>query len=167
MRRKISWSGRLTGLLVTTALALIFVTTAVLAAGKPAPDFTLKDTAGKDHTLSQLKGKVVVLNFFTIWCEPCRKEMPDLNSIFKEYQKQGVEMLGICIKADPLQLRFLAKQMNLNYPFLVGTDKVDEDYGGVVVVPTTFIIDRQGNITKTIEGARKKEDFLKEIKPLL
>ena len=139
----------------------------VLAAGKAAPDFTLKDTTGKDITLSSLKGKVVVVNFFTIWCQPCRAEMPDLDSIYQEYKKQGVEMLGICLKADPAQLRFMAKQMGLTYPFLVGTDKVDNDYGSIAVVPTTFVIDRQGNIAKKIEGARKKEVFLKEIQPLL
>jgi len=150
-----------------SALAILALTGTVWAAGKAAPDFTLKDVTGKDYTLSQLKGKVVVVNFFTIFCQPCRVEMPDLNQIYKENKAKGLEMLGICLKADPAQLRFLAKQMALDYPFLVGTDAVDQAYGSVAVVPTTFIIDRQGNIVQTIEGARKKEDFLKVIKPLL
>jgi len=93
--------------------------------------------------------------------------MPDLDKIYQEHKKQGVEMLGVCLKTDPAQLRFLAKQMGLTYPFLLGTEKVDNDYGSISVVPTTVIIDRQGNIAKKIEGARKKEVFLKEIQPLL
>ncbi len=153
-------------------VCLMALLTALLAAsgwgaGKEAPDFTLTDVTGKDYSLSHFRGKVVVLNFFTIWCQPCRTEMPDLNKIYQEYKNQGLEMLGICLKTDPMQLRFLAKQMGLDYPFLVGTDKVDADYGSIAIVPTTFIIDRRGNIAKKIVGTRKKEDFLKEIKPLL
>ncbi|MEW6388750.1 MAG: TlpA disulfide reductase family protein [Thermodesulfobacteriota bacterium] len=149
------------------ALVILALASSAWAAGKAAPDFTLKDVTGKDYTLSQFKGKVVVVNFFTIMCGPCRQEMPDLNQIYKENKQKGLQVLGICLQTDPPMLRFLAKQMALDYPFLVGTDKVDQAYGSVAVVPTTFIIDRQGNIVQKIEGTRKKEEFLKIIQPLL
>lgn len=156
------------GRMLTLALmALLMATGVSFAAGKAAPDFTLPDTTGKTYTLSQLKGKVVLLNFFTIWCQPCRAEMPDLNAIYKEYHDKGLEMLGICLKADPMQLRFFVKQMNLDYPVLAGTDKVNKDYGEIVGVPTTFIIDQQGRIVHKIEGARDKAEFLRLIQPLL
>lgn len=138
------------------------------AAAKPAPDFTLPDVLdGKEYSLSQFKGKVVLINFFTFFCGPCREEMPDLNKIYHENKAKGFVTLGIGLSSDPSQLRFLVKQLNLDYPVLAGTDKVSKDYGGVEVVPTTFIIDKQGNIVHKILGTRKKEEFEKLIRPLL
>jgi peroxiredoxin len=135
--------------------------------GDAAPDFSLPDTAGNTVTLSQFKGKVVVVNFFTVTCQPCRHEMPDLSAIYTENKDKGLVMLGICLNVDPNQLKVFAKQMNVAYPFLVGTDKVSKDFGEIVAVPTTFIITREGKIAEKIEGARKKEEFLKLIAPLL
>ena len=135
--------------------------------GSPAPDFSLVDTSGNTVSLSQMQGKVVVVNFFTIWCQPCRHEMPDLNAIYKENKDKGLSMVGICLNADPNELKVLAKQLNLDYPVLLGTDKVNHDYGEIVGVPTTFIIDKQGKIVDKIVGARKKDEFLEVIKPLL
>lgn len=136
--------------------------------GKSAPDFTLKDVLeGKEYALSQFKGKVVMINFFTFFCGPCREEMPDLNKIYQENKDKGFVTLGIALSSDPTQIRFLVKQLGLTYPVLTGTDKVSESYGSVVVVPTTFIIDKQGKVTNAILGTRKKEEFVKMIQPLL
>jgi len=136
--------------------------------GKNAPDFTLKDVLeGKEYALSQFKGKVVVLNFFTFFCGPCRDEMPDLNKINNELKGNGLQTLGIALGSDPTQIRFLVKQLGLEYPVLSGTDKVSQAYGDVVVVPTTFIINRQGKIVHAILGTRTKEKFVEMIKPLL
>ncbi len=138
------------------------------SASKAAPDFTLKDILqGKEYTLSQFKGKVVLINFFTFFCGPCREEMPDLNLIYKEYKDKGFETLGIGLSSDITQLRFLVKQLNLDYPVLMGDEQVSKAYGGVEVVPTTFIIDRQGNVVHKILGTRKKEEFVRMIQPLL
>jgi len=161
MKKRSTW---LAGVLM---VALLAGATSLLAADKPAPDFTLQDTAGKNYSLSQFKGKVVVLNFFTIWCQPCREEMPDLSAINNENKDKGVQVLGICLNADPNQLRFFVKQMNLSYPILAGTDKVNQDYGSIIAVPTTFFISKDGKITKKIEGSRTKADFLSMIKPLM
>ncbi len=138
------------------------------AAGKPAADFTLKDVLqGQDYTLSQFKGKVVMINFFTFFCGPCREEMPDLNKINNEMKAQGLQTLGIALSSDPTQIRFLVKQLGLEYPVLIGNDKVSDAYGSVAVVPTTFIIDKAGNVVHKIEGTRKKEAFEQLIKALL
>ena len=137
-------------------------------AGKAAPDFTLKDVLqGKEYSLSQFKGKVVVINFFTFFCGPCRDEMPDLNKINNELKGRGLVTLGIALSSDPAQIRFLVKQLGLEYPVLTGNDKVSEAYGSVSVVPTTVIIDKAGNIAQRIEGTRKKETFVGLIQPLL
>jgi len=135
--------------------------------GRPAPDFSLPDLAGNTVTLSQLRGKVVLVNFFTVWCQPCRHEMPDLNAIYSEQKDKGVVVLGICLNADPKQLQVLVKQLKLDYPVLLGTDKVSKDYGDIVTVPTTFILNKEGQVAEKISGPRKKEEFLGMIKPLL
>ena len=157
--------------LVRTLLLVICILTGAApgwGANKPAPGFTLKDVLqGQDYSLSQFKGKVVMINFFTFFCGPCREEMPDLNKINNELRAQGLQTLGIALASDPTQISFLVKQLGLQYPVLTGTDKVSQDYGNVAVVPTTFIIDRQGNIVHKIEGTRKKEEFEKMIKALL
>jgi cytochrome c biogenesis protein CcmG, thiol:disulfide interchange protein DsbE len=137
-------------------------------ADKAAPNFTLKDVlTGKEYTLNQFKGKVVVINFFTFFCGPCRDEMPDLNKINNELKGKGLQMFGIALSSDPTQIRFLVKQLGLQYPVLIGNDKVSDAYGSIAVVPTTVIIDKQGNIAQRIEGTRKKEIFQKLIEPLL
>jgi cytochrome c biogenesis protein CcmG, thiol:disulfide interchange protein DsbE len=137
-------------------------------AGKAAPDFSLKDVLqGKEYSLSQFKGKVVVINFFTFFCGPCRDEMPDLNKLNNELKGRGLVTLGIALSSDPTQIRFLVKQLGLEYPVLTGNDKVSDAYGSIAVVPTTVIIDKEGNIAQRIEGTRKKEIFKKLIEPLL
>ena len=149
-------------------ICILAMTAGVSLAAKPAPNFTLPDILnGKEYSLSQFKGKVVLINFFTFFCMPCREEMPDINKIYNEYKGQGLQVLGIGLSSDPTQLRFLVKQMGLNYPVLKGTSKVGKDYDNVELVPTTFIIDKQGNIAHKILGARSKADFLKLIQPLL
>lgn len=163
-----------TRLRVLLQLSMAFLMVLCLAAagwaqekGKPAPDFSLPDTAGTTVSLNQMQGKVVVVNFFTIWCQPCRHEMPDLNAIYKENKDKGLSMVGICLNADPNQLKVLVKQLNLEYPVLLGNDKVNKDYGEIIGVPTTFIIDKQGKVVDKIVGARTKEEFIKMIQPLL
>jgi len=161
-------SARRIGLILLLVVSLLALAAVGWSAGKPAADFNLKDVLqGQDYSLSQFKGKVVMINFFTFFCGPCREEMPDLNKIYLENKDKGYMTLGIALSSDPTQIRFLVKQLGLNYPVLNGNDKVSDAYGSVVVVPTTFIIDKQGNIAHKIEGTRKKEELERMIKALL
>jgi peroxiredoxin len=155
--------------LVLAACILALAAGAFAAVDKgAAPDFSLPDILqGKNYSLNQFKGKVVMVNFFTFFCMPCREEMPDLNKLYKEYQGKGFQVLGIGLSSDPTQLRFLVKQIGLDYPVLAGNDKVSKDYGNVEIVPTTFIIDKKGNIAHKILGTRKKEELAKMIEALL
>jgi len=156
-------------LLKSLMVVLVILTMATASwAGGRAADFTLPSVIdGKQYSLSQFRGQVVMLNFFTFFCGPCREEMPYLNQIYKENQGRGFVTIGIGLASDPTQLRFLVKQLGLDYPVLAGTDQVAKDYGNVEVVPTTIIIDRQGNIAQKIVGSRSKEDFLKAIRSVL
>jgi peroxiredoxin len=151
-------------------MSVLFLLTAAAtgwAAGS-ASDFNLKAVQdGKEYSLSQFKGKVVLINFFTFFCGPCREEMPHLSQIYQELKGQGFQTLGIGLSSTPDQLKQIVTQLNLAYPVLEGNDAVSKAYGGVELVPLTFIIDKQGNIAHKVLGARSKEDFLKMIKPLL
>jgi peroxiredoxin len=151
-------------------MAVLFLLTGAAsgwAAGNAA-DFTLKAVQdGNEYSLSQFKGKVVLINFFTFFCGPCRQEMPHLSQIHQELKGQGFQTLGIGLSSTKEQLQQIVTQLNLAYPVLEGNDGVSKAYGGVELVPLTFIIDRQGNIAHKILGARSKEDFEKMIKPLL
>ena len=122
---------------------------------------------GKEYSLSQFKGKVVLINFFTFFCGPCRQEMPHLSQMDQELKGQGFQTLGIGLSSTPEQLKQIVTQLGLAYPVLEGNDGVSKAYGGVELVPLTFIIDRQGNIVHKILGARSKEEFEKMVKPLL
>jgi cytochrome c biogenesis protein CcmG, thiol:disulfide interchange protein DsbE len=162
---RISWT---IARMLLVAVCVLALASPGWGAEKPAPDFTLKDVlTGKDYSLSQFKGKVVVLNFFTFFCGPCRDEMPDLSKINDELKGKGLQTFGIALSSDPTQIRFLVKQLGLQYPVLIGNDKVSDAYGSIAVVPTTVIIDKQGNINQRIEGTRKKAVFTKLIEPLL
>jgi cytochrome c biogenesis protein CcmG/thiol:disulfide interchange protein DsbE len=154
-------------LVLMATLFLLTGATSGWAAGS-APDFKLKAVqGGKEYSLSQFKGKVVLVNFFTFFCGPCRQEMPHLSQIYQELKGQGFQTLGIGLSSTPDQLKQIVTQLNLAYPVLEGTDAVSKAYGGVELVPLTFIIDKQGNIAHKVLGARSKEDFEKMIKPLL
>ena len=154
-------------LAVVAALFLVAAATSGWAAS-PAPGFTLKAVQdGKDYSLSQYKGKVVLINFFTFFCGPCREEMPQLSAMNLELQGQGFQVLGIGLASSPQQLQQIVTQLHLSYPVLEGTDAVSQAYGNVSLVPLTFIVDRQGNVVQKILGARTKAQFEAMIKPLL
>ena len=168
MRRKHASGPKLFLRGLMTVLVVLSLATAGWTAGGAAPDFTLPSVIdGKEYSLSQYKGQVVLLNFFTFFCGPCREEMPHLNQIYQENKSRGFVTIGIGLSSDPTQLRFLVKQLGLDYPVLAGDDQVSKNYGNVEVVPTTFIIDRGGNIAHKVLGARTKADIEKLIRPLL
>jgi cytochrome c biogenesis protein CcmG/thiol:disulfide interchange protein DsbE len=155
------------GIVLWAVLGLVVAASPTWAGGG-APGFTLKAVQdGKEYSLSQFQGKVVMLNFFTFFCGPCRQEMPHLNQLDQELKAKGFQTLGIGLASTPEQLKQLASQLGLQYPVLLGNDQVSKAYGSVELVPTTFIIDRQGKIVQKILGARSKEEFEKLIKPLL
>ena len=147
---------------------LLLLTAATSGWAASAPDFSLKAVQDdKEYSLSQFKGKVVLVNFFTFFCGPCREEMPHLSQMYQELKGQGFQTLGIGLSSSPDQLKQIVTQLNLAYPVLEGNDAVSKAYGGVELVPLTFIIDKQGNIAHKVLGARSKADFEKMIKPLL
>jgi peroxiredoxin len=132
-------------------------------------DFTIKDMNGADVRLADYRGKVILLNYWATWCGPCKVEIPDLVALQDEYRDEGFVVLGVSQDDDPETLREFAKAYKMNYPVLVGKDRPDvvDAQGPVWGLPTTFVIGRDGTICRKHLGPATKEDFEREIKPLL
>tara|TARA_B100000900_G_C20261723_1_gene586265 strand:+ start:90 stop:671 length:582 start_codon:yes stop_codon:yes gene_type:complete len=130
-----------------------------------APDFKLNDTQDSLYVLSNLRGKVVLINFWATWCGPCRMEIPDFIELHDKYNEKGFEILGISLSDSKEALKNFAKVYKVNYPFLYGTNKqindITNSYGGVPAVPWSFLIGVNGEIIDTYPGA-----ILKQYDPL-
>lgn len=135
---------------------------------RPAPDFVLFDIYGNERSLSDYKGKVVILDFWTTWCPPCKAEIPHFIELYRDYKKRGFEMIGIALdwNADRVVRPFVEKN-GINYTVLLGKEEVTDLYGGIISIPTTFVIDRQGKIRNKYVGYVDKEVFEKDIEELL
>ncbi len=136
--------------------------------GKPAPDFTLKTLDGKTLTLSQLRGKAVVLNFWATWCPPCKVELPWFVDFQKQYAGQGLEIVGISEdEGGKDKVAAFAKEMGVNYTIAVDDDTVSRKYGDVEDLPTTFYIDRNGKIVQFVMGLADRSEIEEKIKTTL
>ena len=131
-----------------------------------APDFTLPKLEGGELTLSSLKGKVIILDFWATYCSPCRREIPGFIELYKKYKDEGLEIVGVCIESESIVKRF-AKEMGMKYVLVFANREISQQYGGIRYIPTTFIIDRNGDIAKKHVGLASKETFEQEIKELL
>lgn len=133
-----------------------------------APQFSEKDVFGKSViTLADYKGKVVLLNFWATWCPPCKAEIPDLITISKEYAKD-FSIIGISLDQDgPEVVRKFYKEYKLNYPVIMATPEMVNSYGGITAIPTSFILNRKGEVVHQIVGFRNKQAFEDMIKPLI
>ncbi|MHB8579279.1 MAG: TlpA family protein disulfide reductase [Ignavibacteriaceae bacterium] len=132
-----------------------------------APNFTLVDTQGKKVSLSDYAGKVVIVDFWATWCPPCRKGIPDLIDIQKRF-KNKVAVIGISVDTDTKSnvVPFM-KSIGINYPVVFANSEVVQSYGGIEAIPTSFIIDKKGNISNQHVGLTDKGVIVDEIKKLL
>jgi cytochrome c biogenesis protein CcmG/thiol:disulfide interchange protein DsbE len=135
---------------------------------KQAPKFSLKDVNGIEKKLSDFKGKVIIIDFWATWCPPCREEIPHFIDLYNQYKEQGLEVIGIALdmQGEKVVPGFVLKN-NINYTILLGNEEVSDLYGGIRAIPTTFIVDKDGNIRKKYIGYNDKEVFEKDIKELL
>ncbi len=133
-----------------------------------APDFTLRDASDRHVSLSDYKGKVVVLNFWATWCGPCKAEIPWFIEFQKEYANRGFTVLGVSMDDDGWKaIRPFALLEKINYPIVLGDEKVNMLYGGIEALPTTLVIDRDGKVAYVHAGLIDKAEYEKEISRLL
>ena len=139
-------------------------------AGKVAPDFELKAIDGKSYKLADLRGKAVLLNFWATWCPPCKIEIPWFIELQRQYADQGLIVVGVAMDDDTNKQKVVsdfASQMKIDYPILLGTDQVADQYGGVDALPTTFFIGRDGKIVRRVMGLAGHSEFEEAIQAAL
>src|SRR5215471_16755665 len=123
------------------------------ASGNSAPDFTVTDINGKKLSLANYRGKVVLLDFWATWCTPCRAEIPHFIDYQNKYAAQGLQVVGISMDDDPKPVRAFYDELKMNYPVAMGSSQLADSYGGVLGLPVTFLIGRDGRIAKKYVGA--------------
>ncbi len=142
-----------------------------LVVGKPAPDFVLTDLNDKSYRLSDFRGKVVFLNFWATWCKPCKEEMPSMEVLYKNFEKDGLVILAVSIDrvTTTKDIPPFVKALNLTFPVLIDSwGKTDKPYKRMGV-PETFLVDQQGIIREIVIGPRDwtRLDNLKVLTQLL
>ena len=136
--------------------------------GKPAPEFSLPDLEGNKVELSTMKGKVLILDFWATWCPPCKEEIPHLVALQSKYRDQGLQIVGLSLdKGGAGDVKPFADEHDVNYTMLIADDVTAKSYGGVSMIPTTFVVDRNGVVVKRFLGYTTPEAFEEAILPLL
>ncbi len=126
-------------------------------------NFTLKDLTGKSWTLKDLKGQVVLVNFWATWCPPCRSEMPDLNALYEKYKGQGFVVLAISDEPEN-KVRPFIEQGGYHYPILLDPDRAVNKAFIVEGIPKSFVYDREGKLVAQAIDMRTKRQFLELLK---
>ncbi len=143
----------------------------------PSPDFTLKDLDDHDVSLSQFKGKVVLVNFWATWCGPCKIEIPWLVELQDRYAARGFTVLGVAMDEEGKNAvaPFVRKErfkvggtpQPMNYPIVLGNDAAAEKFGGLLGFPTSILISKDGQVVKRVDGLVSYDEIDKAIQSQL
>jgi len=162
---------RMIRLLLAAALAAAsgLAAAANPAANAVAPDFTLRGADGRNVRLDELRGQVVLVNFWATWCGPCREEMPRLETLYEKYRKSGFVLLGVNVDDDPRTALAAAAKLNVSFPVLLDTDKKVSKLYDLSTMPSTIVIDRDGKMRFLHRGYRAgtESDYEQQIRGLL
>jgi thiol-disulfide isomerase/thioredoxin len=145
---------------------------AVIAAGEigsRSPEFSVKDLQGREISSADLRGKVVLIDFWATWCQPCKKEMPGYQKLVDRYGSQGFAVVGFKFDTmmdmeDPV---LFAKKMGVRYPLAVASEELKQKFGGIEGLPTTMLYDRHGVLRKKVIGFEYTDSIESALKPLL
>ena len=137
--------------------------------GSRLPGFSVKDLQGRSLSSADLRGKVVLVDFWATWCQPCKKEMPGYQKLVDGYGSRGFVAIGLKFETmpdmeDPVQF---AKAIGVRYPLAVATDDLKQKFGGIEGLPTTMLYDRNGVLRWKIIGFEYTDNVESALKPLL
>jgi thiol-disulfide isomerase/thioredoxin len=137
--------------------------------GSRLPEFNTKDLQGREISSADLRGKVVLIDFWATWCQPCKQEMPGYQKLLDRYGVNGFAVVGFKLDTmkdteDPLAF---AKEIRVRYPLAVATEDIKQKFGGIEGLPTTLLYDRQGVLRKKVIGFEYADVFETDLKPLL
>lgn len=133
------------------------------------PDFTLKRMNGENLRLEELRGQVVLINFWASWCGPCRQEMPVLQKIHERYTPLGFTVLGINVDEAPEKAKRIVDRMTIDFPLLLDTNQIVSETYNVDAMPFSVLVDREGNVRYVHRGYKAGDEvhYVNKLKPLL
>ncbi len=134
---------------------------------KPAPLFVRRDLKRNQLDLAALHGKVILLTFWATWCAPCQLEMPYFVQWQSKYAPQGFQIVGVSMDDDAAPVRAIVARKHLNYPIIMGDEKLGMLYGGILGLPVTYLIDRDGVIRAGFQGETDPQVLEKAVLKLL
>lgn len=138
-----------------------------------APEFELQNLDGSMLKLSDLRGKVILLDFWATWCGPCRAGIPHLNDLYAAHKEEGLEIVGVSVDRDRGNtsgmdlVRQFTQKIRMDYPLVMADARTVNAYGGIRSIPTAFLIDRDGRVRKRYVGLQQKSVFERDMKELL
>jgi peroxiredoxin len=140
-----------------------------LAPGSPAPEFTLESVNGESVRLSDFHGQTVLIHFWATWCGPCKITMPWLVDLQSKYTARGFRVLAIALDDDATKVEIgeFADQLHVNFPVLIGNEKIAEAYVGVPAMPESFLVSRDGRIVENVIGITSKSELEKSARKAL
>lgn len=135
--------------------------------GSPAPDFELKTLDGETYRLSDLKGQAVMVNFFATWCPPCRAEMPLLEETYAAYKEQGFVVLAVNLDESDIAIDAFRSKLGLTFPIVVDKGSSVSQLYGIVPLPTSYFVDREGIVRGKWTGEIREPQLLAMLKQIL
>jgi len=157
-----------TNQLILLAALVLFALVVTLGQESQPKELTLKDIEGRDVRLSDYRGKVVMLNFWATWCPPCRKEIPDLIKLQRDYGSRGLQVIGVTYPPEDLaEVRQFVREAKVNYPIALGSKETRMLFSSSEALPMTVVIGKDGRVRDIIEDILLPKEFEEKIKPLL
>ncbi len=150
-------------------LALVLLAGPAGAADSHAPAFSVKSVDGRTIRYADLRNHPLIVDFWATWCAPCRASLPHLNEVSTRYARQGLTVVGMSVdETGPAPVKRFASQLGVHFPIAMANDDVLDAYGPIRVIPTTFFINRKGEIVRRVVGyidGETMESYVREILP--
>ena len=154
--------------IILVALFLVIPVSADAQSSSTVGSLLLKDLYGRQFRLTDYKGKVVLVNFWATWCQPCRTEIPDLIKKQREYRDEGLQIVGVTYPPEKVaEVRRFVRKVMMNYPVAIGSKKTKTLFTSSETLPMTVVIGRDGFVRDVIEGIMYADEFEQKVKPLL